>query len=62
MHTFLYPQGERLYGRGTTDCLGYVAMVTELLLQLAEKKVPLKFSVTAVFIAWYVHAGKTAIW
>jgi len=56
MHTLVYTQGEKLYGRGTTDCLGHVAMITELFLQLAEKKVPLKFSLTAVFIAWYVHA------
>ncbi len=45
-------QGDKLYGRGTTDCLGHVALITDLFLQLAEKKPKLKFSVVAVFIAW----------
>jgi acetylornithine deacetylase len=44
-------EGDKLYGRGTTDCLGHVALVTELFIQLAEKKPALKFSVHAVFIA-----------
>ena len=47
-------QGDKLYGRGTTDCLGHVALITELFIQLAEKKPQLKRSVWAVFIAWYV--------
>jgi acetylornithine deacetylase/succinyl-diaminopimelate desuccinylase-like protein len=25
-----------LYGRGTTDCLGHVALITELLLQVTR--------------------------
>ena len=45
-------QGDKLYGRGTTDCLGHVALVTELFIQLAEKKPKLKKEVWAVFIAW----------
>ena len=44
-------EGEEMYGRGTTDCLGHVAMVTELFIQLAEKKPKLKRKVIAVFIA-----------
>ena len=44
-------EGDKLYGRGTTDCLGHIALLTELFIQLAEKKPPLKFSVHAVFIA-----------
>ena len=43
--------GDKLYGRGTTDCLGHVALVTELFAQLAEKLPELPFNVVAVFIA-----------
>ncbi|CAM9261978.1 unnamed protein product [Choristocarpus tenellus] len=43
--------GDKLYGRGTTDCLGHVAMITDLLLTLAEKRPVLKCTVLAVFIA-----------
>ena len=45
-------QGDKLYGRGTTDCLGHVALITELFTQLAENKPKLKKAVWAVFIAW----------
>mmetsp|Transcript_2757 Transcript_2757/g.9694 ORF Transcript_2757/g.9694 Transcript_2757/m.9694 type:complete len:428 (-) Transcript_2757:165-1448(-) len=44
-------EGDKLYGRGTTDCLGHVAAITELFLQLAERKVALDVTVVAVFIA-----------
>ena len=44
-------QGDKLYGRGTTDSLGHVALITELFIQLALKKPKLKYSVVAVFIA-----------
>eukprot|EP00731_Ephydatia_muelleri_P025862 Em0017g945a len=44
-------EGDKLYGRGTTDCLGHVALITDLFAQLAEKKVSLNFSLVAVFIA-----------
>jgi len=44
-------EGDYLYGRGTTDCLGHVAMLTDLFVQLAEKKPSLKRSIVAVFIA-----------
>jgi acetylornithine deacetylase len=43
--------GDMLYGRGTTDCLGHVALLTDLFCQLAEKKPKLAVSVAAVFIA-----------
>ncbi|XP_002969699.2 acetylornithine deacetylase [Selaginella moellendorffii] len=43
--------GDTLYGRGTTDCLGHVALVTQLLKQMAEAKLRLKTTVAAVFIA-----------
>ena len=44
-------EGDLLHGRGTTDCLGHVAMLTDLMATLAEKRVPLKTSVVVVFIA-----------
>ena len=47
----LLVQGDKLHGRGTTDCLGHVALITELFILLAEKKPALKYSVHAVFIA-----------
>ncbi|KAK8626264.1 hypothetical protein V6N13_133915 [Hibiscus sabdariffa] len=44
-------EGDKLRGRGTTDCLGHVALVTELMKRLAETKLKLKSTVVAVFIA-----------
>jgi len=43
--------GEKLYGRGVTDCLGHVALLTELFVVLATKKPELAITVAAVFIA-----------
>lgn len=43
--------GDKLRGRGTTDCLGHVALITDLFRQLAERKPALKRTVVAVFIA-----------
>ncbi|KAL9248978.1 Acetylornithine deacetylase-like protein [Drosera capensis] len=43
--------GDKLHGRGTTDCLGHVALVTELMRKLGETKPKLKSTVVAVFIA-----------
>nr|XP_048319826.1 acetylornithine deacetylase isoform X2 [Ziziphus jujuba var. spinosa] len=43
--------GDKLCGRGTTDCLGHVALVTELMKKLGETKPKLKSTVVAVFIA-----------
>ncbi|CAK9152720.1 unnamed protein product [Ilex paraguariensis] len=43
--------GDKLRGRGTTDCLGHVALVTELMKRLGETKLELKSTVVAVFIA-----------
>ena len=48
-------EGDNLYGRGTTDCLGHIAMITELFAQLAEKKPTLDRQIVAVFIARYVY-------
>ena len=50
--TFLL-QGDKLYGRGTTDCLGHVALIAELFIELAKKKPKLKRSVWGVLIARY---------
>ena len=44
-------EGDKLRGRGTTDCLGHVALVTDLFRQLAEAQPALETSVVAVFIA-----------
>lgn len=43
--------GDKLYGRGTTDCLGHIAVITELFRQLALTKPELNVAVYAVFIA-----------
>ena len=43
--------GDKLMGRGVTDCLGHVALLTELFRQLAEKKPELQPTVVGVFIA-----------
>ncbi|CAL0311616.1 unnamed protein product [Lupinus luteus] len=44
-------EGDKLKGRGTTDCLGHVALVAELMRKLGETKPNLKSTVVAVFIA-----------
>jgi acetylornithine deacetylase len=44
-------EGDKLFGRGTTDCLGHVALLTELLRHLAIHKPVLSVSVVCVFIA-----------
>ncbi|XLS71617.1 hypothetical protein HN51_028482 [Arachis hypogaea] len=43
--------GDKLRGRGTTDCLGHMAFVTELFRKLGKTKPSLKSSVVAIFIA-----------
>ncbi|KAJ4958757.1 hypothetical protein NE237_025868 [Protea cynaroides] len=43
--------GDKLRGRGTTDCLGHVALLTELMRRLGETKLKLRSTVVAVFIA-----------
>ncbi|CAN6486326.1 unnamed protein product [Victoria cruziana] len=44
-------EGDKLRGRGTTDCLGHVALLTELMKRLAQVKPKLKCTVVVVFIA-----------
>jgi acetylornithine deacetylase len=46
----LQVDGDRLYGRGVTDCLGHVAVLTDLFVQLAERKADLERTVVAVII------------
>jgi len=47
----LVKEGDILYGRGVTDCLGHVALITELLVELATQKPKLKTTIVVVFIA-----------
>jgi len=44
-------EGDHLYGRGATDCLGHVALLTELMMNLAIERPALQRTVTAVMIA-----------
>jgi acetylornithine deacetylase len=43
--------GDKLRGRGVTDCLGHVALVTQLLCALAKARPRLRRTLHAVFIA-----------
>ncbi len=47
----LEKKGDCLYGRGTTDCLGHVAIVTQFMKALATAKPKLRRTVVALFIA-----------
>lgn len=47
----LIVEGDTLYGRGTTDCLGHVALLTDFLATLGETKPVLKHSIVVVLIA-----------
>lgn len=53
--------GDKLSGRGTTDCLGHVALVTELMKRLGETKPKLKSTVVAVFIASEENSSITGV-
>lgn len=44
-------EDDMLYGRGTTDCLGHVAMLCDFLATLGETKPPLKTTIVVIFIA-----------
>uniref|UniRef100_A0A803L5Z3 Acetylornithine deacetylase n=1 Tax=Chenopodium quinoa TaxID=63459 RepID=A0A803L5Z3_CHEQI len=54
-------EGDKLRGRGTTDCLGHVALVAELMKKLGEAKPKLKSTVVAVFIANEENSAITGI-
>jgi len=43
-------EGDKLYGRGTTDCLGHIAMLTLFLVELAKKPPTLEPNLMVVFI------------
>jgi len=47
----LIREGDMLYGRGTTDCLGHVAMLVDFMAILAETKPSLSSDIVVVFIA-----------
>uniref|UniRef100_A0A6U4Z9L5 Peptidase M20 dimerisation domain-containing protein n=2 Tax=Hemiselmis andersenii TaxID=464988 RepID=A0A6U4Z9L5_HEMAN len=47
----LHVEGDMLKGRGVTDCLGHVALLTQLFSELAIKKPKLKVNVACVMIA-----------
>ncbi|KAL1200646.1 Acetylornithine deacetylase [Cardamine amara subsp. amara] len=53
--------GDKLRGRGTTDCLGHVALVTELMKRLGETKPALRSTVVAVFIASEENSSITGV-
>merc|ERR1719160_2239183 len=42
---------DKLYGRGTTDCLGHIGLITRMIAQICESKIKLKRNVIVVFIA-----------
>ena len=44
-------EGDKLYGRGATDCLGHVAMLTEMMRAIAIARPSLSRTVTVIFIA-----------
>jgi len=51
---------DKLYGRGTTDCLGHVALITLFFKALAQRKPALKLSIIALFIAGE-EGGETGV-
>jgi acetylornithine deacetylase len=46
----LQREGNLLYGRGTTDCLGHVALITDMLVSLAERRPTLNRTLVVIFI------------
>jgi len=44
-------EGDKLYGRGTTDCLGHVALLTLLIKYLDKFNIKLNYKIIIVFIA-----------
>lgn len=47
----------KLHGRGTTDCLGHVALITMMIKKLAQNQIKLDREISAVFIADEEHGG-----
>jgi acetylornithine deacetylase len=44
-------EGDMLYGRGTTDCLGHISLLTDFMITLATHRPSLTHSIVVVFIA-----------
>eukprot|EP00951_Prasinocladus_malaysianus_P025671 scaffold225803_cov38-Prasinocladus_malaysianus.AAC.1 len=44
-------EGDKLYGRGTTDCLGHAAILTSIMAELGRRRPVLNKTFVAVFIA-----------
>ncbi|KAI9915604.1 hypothetical protein PsorP6_008067 [Peronosclerospora sorghi] len=42
-------EGDKLYGGGTTDCLGHVVLMTELFKELSKRKVAIKTKVVCTY-------------
>lgn len=53
-------EGDKLYARGTTDCLGHVALLTRFMVHLAEAKPALQRSIVVLFIAGE-EGGETGV-
>ena len=53
-------EGDELHGRGATDCLGHVALLTELMVNLAIAKPALTRTVTAVFVSERARREQTS--
>lgn len=51
LHQEIVDNDLKLIGRGTTDCLGHVALITVLFKQLATQSIKLSHELVAVFIA-----------
>lgn len=47
----------KLHGRGTTDCLGHIALISVMIKKLAQKQIKLDQEIVAVFIADEEHGG-----
>lgn len=47
----LTEEGDKLYGRGTTDCLGHVALLTQVFRELGRSRPTLEKTVVALLIA-----------
>ena len=54
-------EGDKLYGRGTTDCLGHCALVTCFLRELGRTKPNIKSDVIAVYIASEENEDKPGV-
>jgi len=56
----LQVEGDKLFGRGTTDCMGHVGMITLLMKAIAQQKPDLQRSIVVLFIAGE-EGGETGV-